>query len=540
MADNKKDAAALPGKPAPIDLSAIIIPQANNNRQVSKYNKQGHVLSIGQKVYSVAIKCYDEQLIYGASYLYDAIHNTLKSDFQVLAIKHDRDEYADGIWRTAKEKPHYHIIVRCTDRKKRVRVGTVMRGLGIQFRPNVDDVLWVNHGVETIGNYAGYANYLTHETEEAIRDGKELYDISEIVSNLSTEEIIQVREGYIRVSEKRKISMDELISLDSEAYQLGYNLKNFDAWYGNLSFSIRSNAKMKTVQESYYRGVRVRVEEQPAVLRLCVFIQGAPNSGKTYAARAGLEGQRILTIEGGGTGKFDKLSADHGAILVSDDVCPNLLNMTDNYICQAYRRQRDNPAWTGQYFIVTSNVTFDEWLAECGIKRPEHIQAMRSRFFICELSQDKKTQNASLSLVRASERGSIEEQKQRLEMFGEFRKRFNATIAQYHPSSESIDYQRYCDDTNCNVPYDEMESTTLANFGEWFIMHRGVGWQKYCNAQGIAVNDKSALTAFVEDLPLDLIRDAANQYRYQRIIGNCADAAIIDSIRAACSRCMAC
>lgn len=77
MADNKKDAAALPGKPAPIDSSAIIIPQANNNRQVSKYNKQGHVLSIGQKVYSVAIKCYDEQLVNGTSYLYNAIHNTL-------------------------------------------------------------------------------------------------------------------------------------------------------------------------------------------------------------------------------------------------------------------------------------------------------------------------------------------------------------------------------------------------------------------------------------------------------------------------------
>lgn len=538
MPDNKKDAAALPGKPAPLDSSSIIIPQSNGNCQASKRDKRAtHVLSIGQKVYSLAVKCYAEQLLRGEAFLYSSICNTLPADFQVLAIKHDRDAYSDGIWKVATEKPHYHIIVRCTDHKKRVRVGTVMRCLGIYFRPGVDDVLWINHGVETIGSFAGYATYLTHETDDAIRDGKELYDISEIVSNLSPEGIKQVREGYVRVSEQRKVTLDELIKLDKEAYQRGYDLQSFDSWYGSLPFNVRSNAKMKTVQESYYRGVRVRVEEQPEVLRLCVFIEGEHNTGKTYAARAALEGKRVLTIEGGGSGKFDKLSADHDAILVSDDVVPNLLNLTDNYICQAYRRQRDNPAWTGQYFIVTSNLTFDEWLAECGITKREHIQAMRSRFFICALKHDK-THVTSLSLSQASERGSIEEQKKRLEMFGEFRQKFNETIAQYKPCAESIDYQRYLYDTDCNLPYEDMIATTLAQFGEWFWKSPNYGWSKYCKTHGISMQDRAASAALSNAIPLSLLHDAANQYIYYNIINGCSESAIVNSIKDAYARCM--
>lgn len=117
-----------------------------------------------------------------------------------MAIVHDRDTVTAGIWAEAAIKPHLHIIVRCMDRKKRIRVRTIMDCLGIFFRPGLDDSLWQEHGVETIGNYTGYAVYLTHETKEAIDDAKELYSIDELISNLTKDEIIQIREGYIRVS----------------------------------------------------------------------------------------------------------------------------------------------------------------------------------------------------------------------------------------------------------------------------------------------------------------------------------------------------
>ena len=221
----------------------------------------------------------------------------------------------------------------------------VLDGLGIYFRPNDDNWLWAHHGVETVNDFGGYATYLTHETDAAIADGKELYYINELVSNLSEDEIIAIREGYIRVSTgTQKVTSQELVELDDIAYKLGYDLKNFDTWYNSLNFNIRSHSKTKTIRESYNRGVSARINDNSEVLRLCVYIKGEPNTGKTYAAQKALAGNAFYIADGGGSGKFDNLRADHDAIIISDDVCPNLLNMSDNYICRAYKRQNNNPA----------------------------------------------------------------------------------------------------------------------------------------------------------------------------------------------------
>lgn len=347
-----------------------------------------------------------------------------------------------GIWIESAIKPHLHIIVRCVDRKKRIRVRTIMDCLGIVFRPGLDDIIWQEHGVETIGNYTGYAMYLTHETKEAIDDAKEFYSIDELISNLTKDEIIHIREGYIRVSANaHKVTSDELASLDQDAYDLGYALKNFAQWYDAQPFTVRSNAKIKTIQESYERGVNARLEEGRAITRLCIYIQGPPNSGKTYAALAALDGKQVLSIGGGGTGKFDRLRPDHDAIVIDDDVCPNLLNMTDNYICRAYKRNSNNPAWAGRYFIVTSNLSFAEWLENCGIRIQDklrnpstHYTAMWSRFYICEIRYTDGV--AHLALVSSSTRGSSKEQLDRAEMFVKFAESFNHTIASYTPAAD--------------------------------------------------------------------------------------------------------
>lgn len=223
-----------------------------------------------------------------------------------------------------------HYFMTCWQ-KKRIRVRTVLRQLGIEFRKDLDDDLWNNHGVETVSKIAGYATYLTHETEATIKAGKELYNVDEIVSNLIVEEIQAIWDGYIRISEDaRKVTTKDLVELDEIAFKLGKDLKNFEEWNNTLPFTVRSNAKMKTIRESYSRGVDSRIEENSEVLRLWVYIQGAPNIGKTYDSKMALLGKRIHTVEGGGSGKFDNLRLDHDAIIISDDVCPNLLNMKDN------------------------------------------------------------------------------------------------------------------------------------------------------------------------------------------------------------------
>lgn len=444
--NKKNDASAVASLNASSQSSGQSIPQTSASLQGKKNawkQKKRSCLSIDSKVPSMAIKIYEEQLAKGFDYLCNAIRSTDKRDFQVLAIVHDRDTYADDghFWKPAVEKPHMHVIVRCVDRKKRIRVRTILNALGIYFRPNLDDELWEKHGVETVGDFSSYAMYLTHETDAAINAAKELYDISEIISNLDIDEIQAVRDGYLRLSSaKKKVTDDDLIQLDAAAYELGRELGNFDKWYDALPFNIRSHSKMKTIRESYKRGVDARVAEQSEVTRVCIYIQGEHNTGKTYAAKHALAGKTIHTVEGGGSGKFDNLRADHDAIIISDDVCPNVLNMTDNYICRAYKRQNNNPAWSGQYFIVTSNLSFKDWLKQCKIDvNGKHYEAMVSRFYICEIRQKPDGTNY-LALKSASTRGTVEEQSYRAGLFLEFQKKFNALMADYNPTTDTFDY----------------------------------------------------------------------------------------------------
>ena len=415
------------------------------DKMLNKGSKRQHkMLSIHSKVNAFAIKFYDEQLPYGWQITSDAIKSFDKEKVIVMAIRHDRDEQADGIWAVALEKPHYHVIFKLRDNKKKERISTVLSKLQIYYRPQLDDSLIENHGIESIGSFTGYALYLTHETKDAIADNKEIYELSEIVSNLNEDEIKHVRDGFIRFSDiGKKVAISKLEELDKNAFELGYKLKNFSEWYNSLPFAVRSHSKMKTIEESYSRGVQVRMEEGTEITRLCVYIQGSPNTGKTYAVKQALMGKQTLMVSGGGTGKFDRLRPDHEAIIIDDDICPNLLNITDNYICRVYRRNSGNPVWAGSYFIVTSNLTFDEWLETCGIKSAVHKNALATRFYICTVEQENGV--SRLALAQPSTRGSIEEQTQRADSFVKFQAIFNQTISQYSPSVTMVDYDTIID-----------------------------------------------------------------------------------------------
>lgn len=149
---------------------AIIPPNLPGSQAVSAQNSASgtkgrfkkdktHILSIEAKVNTLALKFYDEQLP-GANSVYnpagflvhhdpnatpnfiDAIKTTNPKDFQVLAIRHNRDEVTDGIWAVAKVKPHWHVIVRLVDQSKRIRVRQILAGFGVVYRPGLDDELW--------------------------------------------------------------------------------------------------------------------------------------------------------------------------------------------------------------------------------------------------------------------------------------------------------------------------------------------------------------------------------------------------------------
>ena len=479
MNDEKKSAPVLASQGAqgvslvtPTVSQQVGQSQAQNAHKSGNSKKERHPLGIDSKVYSAALKFYGEQVVAGAAQDAAGLIARIKAidpkQLQVLAICHNKDEVTNGIWAVAAVKPHWHVIVRCTDRKNRKKVSTILNTLGIRYRPGLDDELWTDHGVETVGNFPGYAMYLTHETEEAIRDAKERYDVSEIISNLTPEEVEQVRAGYIRVSANRKVTAMELVSLDREAYDLGYELKDFDEWYGEHGFNVRSNPKMKTIKESYVRGVDARIKAQVELTRLCVYIKGEPNSGKSYAAVKSFPDGSVLRVNGGGTGKFDKLTASTDVIVIDDDVCPNLLNMSDNYICRAYRRQSNNPPWAGHYLIVTSNLDFNVWLEKCGIGY-EHFAAIYSRFFICELEPGEDGHNR-LHLLNYSTRGTTDSIIKRFDMYDAFASRYNALLSAYKPVGESdAVINRYLDSPSSGfAEYEsELEKGVEDEYAHW-------------------------------------------------------------------------
>ena len=468
------------------ELLDVEIPKGNSKKQKGQKKK---MLGMNSRIRTVVIKCYDEQMPTGWKDVQKRIKKFPKSNAHIIAIRHDRDEfYENDFWESSKEKPHYHIVFLMqghdnSGNKNRIYLHNVFEILGIVFRKE-DVNLWKNRGVETVAHVPNKITYLTHDTEEAILDGKAQYELYELVSNLTIEEIETYRNEYFAQPKKRQKSLftkAELSAYDEIAYQLGLQLQDYNEWYATLPFGVRDNSSIKTIEKRYFCGLQQRIHgAMSQMTRLCVYIQGEPNTGKTYASEKALTllGQDILQVVESGTGKFDDLKATTGAIIVDDATIPNLLNMSDNKICKAYKRNANNPYWCGQYLIVTSNNPFDVWLDMCGSFSDKNKEAIKSRFFICRLETNENGET-QLYCESPSERGTAQDIERRGKLYVEFGQKFNETIKQYNPTKKEkpiIDYNALVSPTiteeylNAKDPeYDDKLSRTEQNKRKAFL-----------------------------------------------------------------------
>lgn len=393
-----------------------------------------------------AIKCYAEQMHIditdmSAMEQRNAMNEKIRTALEkvdpekwcVMAIVHYKDYNNDKVWGASSEKPHIHIYGRIIDKKKPCKVRTILNVLGIEFRNPEDENLFKEHGVESCQSFVACAMYLTHDTEEAERDGKAHYDIDEIISNYTPQQVMNIRSGYIGgLTGNGKIDFATQVEMDNTAFTLGYELKDFDLWYNELSLAQRKLNSMRIIKESYQRGVQKRVDENATLNRLCIFIQGSPGIGKTYFAQ---KLPNSYVVDGGGSGKFDRLKPSHQVLVINDYHSENILNMSDNYMCQTYKRNRDNAYWCGNLLIVTANTSFEDWLKDCGVFTT--TEAYRSRFYICQVMPDSE-----LHTLSVSKRGTNTEQEKRLHQFEEFKKLFEASLREYAKikDGEPVDY----------------------------------------------------------------------------------------------------
>ena len=215
-------------------------------------------LEIKSVTATLAIKCYDEQLTNGEEGLKASISLVPTAVFQVLAIKHYKSL-----------KDHWHIIVRVVDREKKFQVLSMLKKLGIEFDEEDDNM--INHrALETVGDYTSYATYLLHQTVEAQRNGKETYDISEMVSNLSKEEVQQIVAGY--TVKKKALRASDLNACMDRAREAGYRLQDFYEFVDSLNITGLKENDEKHLRNSYMAGVRRLKEENPYIPRMKVLL----------------------------------------------------------------------------------------------------------------------------------------------------------------------------------------------------------------------------------------------------------------------------
>lgn len=359
-----------------------------------------------------------------------------KRHWEVEAICHDKDEVANpnDMFAPGIIKPHFHVIIRDSN-GNRFFVETVLKALGLNYQKD-DSKLFYEHGCTTVANFNAYSMYLTHETVQAQKDGKELYDLSEVMTNMSLDELKDVRAGYSRLQAKSKLTESDWNDLADYVAKLGDEMKDFEAWAKkSLSFVQRTSKKFKDLQVLYNQHLLDAVEKSPDLIRCCILISGRQNDGKSYTARHALQkmGETVYNARSS-TGKYDGLSSRATAMIFDDRKMTDALNVTDNRATVLHSRGTGNDRpWLGKYVVITTNLQPDAFFSG-QVMYASQISAIKSRFYTTSLMYDGSGRGR-LVLLEPSTRGTKEDIAKRNQLYTDFADHFNDLIKDYTPLS---------------------------------------------------------------------------------------------------------
>ena len=372
---------------------------------------------------------------------------TINNQWNVAAIWHDKDPVSsdDDVFLTSIKKPHCHLLIFLENGKK-FRLSQVLDLLGINFDPVVDKTLMDCGGIASCVDKSAFFMYLTHETDQAIFDGKFIYDRKEIINNMSDELQDSLRAGYKRAVPKSKLKPSDWDKLYEEAYQIGKSIIktriDYDDWeraHLNTVQSVQGPARK--LKEAYYKGVSDTITEKVKLVRLSVIIYGCANQGKSYSAKKALINMgkkiHIATI---GSGKYDDLRPDTDAILFDDVAVSDARNVFDNGPKVLRRRHSNDRPWLGDYAIVTTNLDWQHEIIAMMGKRYAYerddltsedktvFDAIASRLYICYINEA----NGELEIEHKQTRGGDESKKEHNKKMEEFKKAFDNVSMPYY------------------------------------------------------------------------------------------------------------
>ena len=420
----------------------------------------------------IAIKCYEEQLIGGWEGLSKRIKEIPLEEYEVMEICHDRDPASDG-WEDAKLKRHFHIIMRIRNAKRkaeRQKVKKLLSLLGVHYDMEKDKTLYENHGVENIGDWNVYALYLTHDTPQAIKDGKVHYSPRKIVSNLSRT-AVEKMQG--KANQLKKPTGTDPVELIEEVKKLVAERKDFTPWLAEQPYATQKDRSLvQVLQSNYDAEIERKYGKGTGKDTIAIFIGGKGNTGKTTSSIEGCKALGMKLYEApSGTGKWDGLSISYDAILIDDSTPKNeLLGLIQDRVIKFHRRNSNDRYFTGSLIIVTSNDDFREFARKCGypemipvrdgtgnpvtykneegktetkLKWNPQYEAFASRFFICEVAPlDKESDTSRYYLKQVQNdygRGNESGWKKKRKMFQIFLKAFNNCIVQYQQADYIVD-----------------------------------------------------------------------------------------------------
>lgn len=371
--------------------------------------------------------------------------------FYYHAIIHDKDYNLDDLHNPTKEKPHIHMLVIMYKKKQngkiaQLRVESILNKLKpLKFRTPDDDTMFIK-GTKfpnlKAREHVRSMVYHTHETYEARqKEGKPLYKREQATTNIPAEMLADWYKEYdVYMNGSRKapdikpLDNNAMASMIAISAELGRRGEDFEQWwYEQQTPSVKLTKQLKTLcKEEYEYHLEAFLSSREAVnnVRCCIYINGLPNSGKTYNCKMAFQnmGLEYLAVCSGGTGKTDGLKPVHKALIVDDNAVKDILAMSDNGYCRAYRRNNSNGLWCGQYFVITYNGTIDQYIERFYPQihaNPQQVDAVKSRFYRCTLM------GGILSVDSPASRGNREDWKSHNELFKAFYEAFSTSVGTY-------------------------------------------------------------------------------------------------------------